>query len=190
MTRVSLPVESAQASSQDTTCCSTLRGCCGPIDRRTFLKWSGAATAAASVSGVMPVAGPFAAEDFRDHFVPADKKLNPAWIAQLTARGQRTWYGGKDLETIGMPIGGLCAGQLYLAGDGRLVHWDLFNEPNFTGYGATNYEVGRQPEQKLQQGFALRCGIRRQDARAAAGLRRFSGRAILRRVPAGVRRIR
>jgi uncharacterized protein (DUF608 family) len=120
------------------------------------LKWSGAATAAASVSSFIPVAGPFAAEDFRDHFVPADKKLNPAWVAQLTARGQRTWYGGKDLETIGMPIGGLCAGQLYLAGDGRLVHWDLFNEPNFTGYGATNYEVGRRPEEKLEQGFALR----------------------------------
>jgi non-lysosomal glucosylceramidase len=143
-------------SSPDSVSRRAIRGCGGPIDRRTFLKWSGAAAAAASVTRVTPVAGPFAAEDLRDHFVPADKKLNPAWLAQLTARGERTWYRGQDLETIGMPIGGLCAGQLYLAGDGRLVHWDLFNEPNFTGYGATNYEVGRQPEQKLEQGFAIR----------------------------------
>jgi uncharacterized protein (DUF608 family) len=148
--------KSELTSSQDTTCCSAIRGCCGPIDRRTFLKWSGAAAAAASVTRVTPIAGPFAAEDFGDHFVPADKKLNPAWLAQLTDRGERTWYGGKDLETIGMPIGGVCAGQLYLAGDGRLVHWDLFNEPNFTGYGATNYEVGKQPTRVLEQGFAIR----------------------------------
>jgi len=156
MPQASSVPKSALNSSPGTACCSSTRGCCGPIDRRVFLKWSGAAAAAVSVAGLTPIAGPFAAEDVGDHFVPADKKLNPAWIAQLTARGERTWYSGKDLETIGMPIGGLCAGQLYLAGDGRLVHWDLFNEPNFTGYGATNYEVGKQPARGLEQGFALR----------------------------------
>jgi len=165
------------ASAADSVCCEPTRGCCGPIDRRTFLKWSGAAAAAVSVAGVTPIAGPFAAEDVRDHFVPADKKLNPAWVAQLTAKGERTWYNGKDLETIGMPVGGVCAGQLYLAGDGRLVHWDLFNEPNFTGYGATNYEVGRRPEQGLEQGFAIRVQaegktlVRRLDVTGFPGVR-------------------
>jgi non-lysosomal glucosylceramidase len=171
------------SSVQDSACGSAAGGgcgpigCCGPIDRRTFLKWSGVAAAAASVAGMTPIAGPFAAEDVRDHFVPADKKLTPEWLAQLTARGQRTWYSGKDLETIGMPVGGICAGQLYLAGDGRLVHWDLFNEPNFTGYGATNYEVGRQPAQGLEQGFALRVEsagkslVRRLDCAGFPGVR-------------------
>ncbi len=156
MNRPSQISELISSPADGSTCCEPARGCCGPIDRRTFLKWSGAAAAAVSVTGVTPIAGPFAAEDVRDHFVPADKKLNPAWVAQLTAKGDRTWYSGNDLETIGMPVGGICAGQLYLAGDGRLVHWDLFNEPNFTGYGATNYEVGRRPEQGLEQGFAIR----------------------------------
>ena len=166
------------SSAQNSTSCRPARGRCGPIDRRTFLKWSGAAAAAVSVTGgVTPMAGPFAAEDLRDHFVPADKKLNPAWIAQLTAPGERTWYSGKDLETIGMPVGGVCAGQLYLAGDGRLVHWDLFNEPNFTGYGANNYEVGKRPAQGLEQGFAIRVDaggkslVRRLDCEGFPGVR-------------------
>ena len=177
MSKPTPPSQPVLLSIPETACCTPLRGCCGPIDRRTFLKWTGAATAAASVASLSPFAGPFAAEDVRDHFVPADKKLAPAWLAQLTARGERTWYSGRDLETIGMPVGGICAGQLYLAGDGRLVHWDLFNEPNFTGYGATNYEVGRQPERGLEQGFALRVQaagkttVRRLDCTGFPGLR-------------------
>jgi len=55
-----------------------------------------------------------------------------------------------------MPIGGLCAGQLYLAGDGRLVLWKVFNQRYFTGYGRDNYELGRKAAEGLRQGFALR----------------------------------
>ena len=78
------------------------------------------------------MAGPFTRADF-DQLVPAHKKLSPEWVASLTARGQRTTYRGTELEKIGMPVGGLCAGQLYLGGDGRLWHWDLFNEHAATG---------------------------------------------------------
>ena len=99
------------------------------------------------------MAGPFDEKDVADHFVPADKKLKPEWIDALTAKGERTVYRGKDLERIGMPIGGICAGQLYLAGDGRLVHWDIFNQTHFSGYGANNYE-GRQA--RLAAGAGLR----------------------------------
>ena len=113
------------------------------------------------------VAGPFVPQDHADHFVPADKKLSPEWVRTLFARGESTWYAGSDLATIGMPVGGLCAGQVYLTGDGRLVDWHVFNENQNTGYGATNYEVGRTadetvtdgevtPSTPLMQGFAVR----------------------------------
>ncbi|MFW6164328.1 MAG: hypothetical protein ACODAJ_16285, partial [Planctomycetota bacterium] len=47
------------------------------------------------------------------HFVPADKGLDEAWVRSLTARGERRAYRGKELEAIGMPVGGIAAGQLY-----------------------------------------------------------------------------
>ena len=138
------------------------------MDRREFVASAGAAGTALAMSslGLPIVAGPFLRQA-GDHFVPADKKLSREWVAQLFARGQSTWYTGDDLRTIGMPVGGICAGQVYLTGDGRLVHWDVFNQNENTGYGAVNYQPGRRPEQTvedgkvvtappLDQGFALR----------------------------------
>ena len=58
-----------------------------------------------------------------------------------------------------MPIGGLCAGQLYLGGDGKLWHWDLFNlpqTPDFGDYSGPHYAHPLKPESPLEQGFALR----------------------------------
>ena len=78
------------------------------------------------------MAGPFTREDF-EHLVPADKKLAADWVKSLFARGERTVYHGKDLEKIGMPIGGICTGQLYIGGDGRLWYWDIFNQHIRTG---------------------------------------------------------
>lgn len=91
------------------------------------------------------MAGPFDSKDAADHFVPADKKLSPEWVRALFARGEQTWYSGNDLKTIGMPVGGICAGQIYLTGDGRLVYWDIFNSNHDTGYGQINYKEGRKP---------------------------------------------
>jgi hypothetical protein len=53
-----------------------------------------------------------------------------------------------------MPIGGICAGQLYLGGDGKLWHWDIFNQR--IGTGAEHYATPMKPSAPLQQGFALR----------------------------------
>ena len=75
--------------------------------------------AGALVLGQSAVAGPFNAEDFAQ-LVPADKKLRPEWVQSLFARGTRTVYRGDELEKIGMPVGGICAGMLYLGGDGKL----------------------------------------------------------------------
>lgn len=87
----------------------------------------------AAVGAILPewaFAGPFQASDFGTG-IPANKKLRPEWIKSLTERGERTEYRGKQLAKIGMPIGGICAGGLYIGGDGRLWLWDIFNANNF-----------------------------------------------------------
>ena len=85
--------------------------------------------------------------------MPADKRLSPDWVKSLTARGEPTVYRGPELDKIGMPVGGLCAGQLYLGGDGKLWHWDIFNR--HVGTGAEHYARPLTPASPLDQGFAL-----------------------------------
>lgn len=152
--------------------CAGGNGCCGstgqpPSDaaqaatlapglgRRDFLKLFGAGTTAAVAfrPWQYAMAGPFTRTDF-DKLVPADKKLSPAWVRSLTARGEPEVYRGADLTKIGMPIGGLCAGQLYLGGDGKLWHWDIFNQ--HIGTGAEHYAQPLKPTSPLNQGFELR----------------------------------
>jgi uncharacterized protein (DUF608 family) len=124
--------------------------------RRRFLQLAGAGAAAVSAAGGLgAIAGPFDPKDVIDHFVPADKKLKPEWLKALFARGERTWYSGGDLKMIGMPIGGITTGQVYINGEGRLVHWDIFNQTNFSGYGDANYAAG-PPTSPIRQGFAVR----------------------------------
>ena len=99
------------------------------------------------------MAGPFTRADF-EKLVPADKKLSPEWVKSLTARGTRTTFHGAALANIGMPVGGICAGQLYLGGDGRLWHWDIFNQLLRTG--AEHYAKPMHEASPVDQGFALR----------------------------------
>ncbi|MGA2243882.1 MAG: GH116 family glycosyl-hydrolase [Verrucomicrobiota bacterium] len=101
------------------------------------------------------MAGPFTRSDF-ENLVPADKKLSPDWVASLFARGVPTTYtkSRDELRYIGMPVGGLCSGQLYLGGDGRLWHWDIFNQK--IGTGADHYANPMKPSSPLDQGFILR----------------------------------
>ncbi len=158
-----LSVSNEQQASGRAGCSSP--GCgCGSVGRREFLGWTGLGAASLGLAGSMltSIAGPFEPGDTIDHFVPADKKLKPEWIEILFAKGGPTVYQGKDLEKIAMPVGGIAAGQLYLAGDGRLVHWDIFNKHNFSGYGNTNYQNMPPPDHALKQGFAIRvkCGGR------------------------------
>jgi uncharacterized protein (DUF608 family) len=122
------------------------------LDRRCFLKASALAAAGLTFARLPVMAGPFTREDF-DKLVPADKKLSPEWVKSLFARGERTVYRGKELEKIGMPIGGICAGQLYLGGDGKLWHWDIFNQPMRTD--GSHYQNPLMPASPLEQGFAL-----------------------------------
>lgn len=47
---------------------------------------------------------------------------------KLSERTKPEVYTDKDLKFIGMPVGGLFAGTLYLGGDGQLWNWDIFNQ--------------------------------------------------------------
>jgi len=131
-------------------------GCCDAAARREFLKLSGLSAASLAIGGgLTSIAGPFEPADVVDHHVPADKKLDAGWVQALFERGQPTCYAGDDLKFIAMPVGGICAGQVYLTGDGRLTYWSIHNQTNFTGYGATNYDVPTKPTAALVQGFAI-----------------------------------
>jgi non-lysosomal glucosylceramidase len=126
------------------------------VPRRTFLQVLGAG--AVAIGARMPVmAGPFDADDYATRFaawVPADKKLSPEWVKSLSARGEPAVYHGEELRFIGMPVGGLCAGQLYLGGDGKLWHWDIFNQ--HIGTGDSHYAHPPVPDEPLEQAFAIR----------------------------------
>ena len=134
-------------------CCSGNCGCGGGSSRRDFLRMTGVGSAALLAARLPVMAGPFENADF-EKLVPADKKLDPAWVKSLSARGAPTVYRGADLRYIGMPVGGLCAGQLYLGGDGKLWCWDLFNQTPGTGDG--HYAKPLEAASPLEQSFALK----------------------------------
>ena len=139
--------------------CSSSRCDCNlGYDRRDFLQMAALLAAGAVLPGRAAVAGPFTKEDF-EKLVPVDKKLARGWVESLTARGAPTIYRNPELDYIGMPVGGFCTGQLYLGGDGRLLHWDIFNAPNpsdFNLYRGPHYAVPIKPTAPLEQGFAVK----------------------------------
>ena len=128
--------------------------------RRDFLKLSASATVFGLAFSKLPVmAGPFSREDF-DHLVPADKKLSPDWVKSLFERGTPEVLRGIELKYVGMPVGGIGAGQLYLGGDGRLWHWDIFNQFIFTTDKGENchYANPLTPSSPLTQKFSVKIG--------------------------------
>jgi non-lysosomal glucosylceramidase len=140
-------------SHEPRSCESSRCACQGGMNRRDFVGILGLGAAAALSDGLPVMAGPFEAADF-EKLVPADKRLSPEWVKSLFARGSRTVYRGAELEKIGMPIGGICTGQIYLGGDGTLWHWDIFNQHQRTG--AAHYAQPPQPEFPIDQGCAIR----------------------------------
>ncbi|HEV7924880.1 MAG TPA: GH116 family glycosyl-hydrolase, partial [Verrucomicrobiae bacterium] len=124
-------------------------------NRKDFLKISAATTLGLVFSPMPVMAGPFTREDF-DHLVPADKKLSPEWVKSLFERGTSEILRGNDLKYVGMPVGGIGAGQLYLGGDGRLWHWDIFNKHFPTG--SEHYAKPLTPSSPLTQKFTLTIG--------------------------------
>jgi uncharacterized protein (DUF608 family) len=121
-----------------------------PLSRRDFLAAGAGALALSLVESHGRAAEPKAGM----HHIPEDKNLSKEWLDALYAKGKPKVYKGDELTTIGMPIGGICAGQLYLRGDGTLAEWDIFNHDHFTGYGDTCYRTYTPPA-PVQQGFGV-----------------------------------
>ncbi|MDL2255360.1 twin-arginine translocation signal domain-containing protein [Parabacteroides sp. OttesenSCG-928-K15] len=147
------------------------------ISRRNFLRKSSLAVAAGLTLGHLPaIASTAAVKQASAGNIPLNKQLDPAWIRSLYKREGPTIYAKSrdELRYIGMPVGGINAGGVYLGGDGRLWLWDIFNdnregiEPKIVKWkhkangrdmrsrdGACYLEPA-QDIRPLQQGFAIR----------------------------------
>ncbi len=120
-----------------------------------MLSWMGLGIGASLSLSVAPtfasIAGPFDAADLDPNFpIPADKKFSADWLASLTSRGDPTFFSSArdELKFIGMPIGGLCCGQVYLGGDGKLWHWDILNLPQTQEWSKTAGPLYATPAQQ------------------------------------------
>jgi uncharacterized protein (DUF608 family) len=127
------------------------------ISRREFIS-----TSAAGACALPLVAGPFTASSWattaedNKHYIPVDKKLSSAWVEQLFARGVPKRYAAEEINVLGMPVGGVASGQLYVTGDGTLACWWLYNRRHMTGAGQFCYQAPQLPGMRLPHGFAIR----------------------------------
>jgi len=144
-------------SSPSNECTSDACRCGSFIPRRDFLRVIGAGAATLLVSRLPVMAGPFTRGDF-EQMVPANKKLSPGWVKSLLERGTPEVLRGGELKYVGMPVGGIGTGQLYLGGDGRLWHWDIFNEVMNSGTTGPHYAKPLTPASPLAQKFSVKIG--------------------------------
>ncbi|MBI9061491.1 MAG: hypothetical protein JEZ14_05850 [Marinilabiliaceae bacterium] len=75
------------------------------------------------------------------------------FLATLVVKGAE-----KELKYIGMPVGGICAGQVYLGGDGQLWYWDIFNVARLNpgNEGGHRFYINPQAQdQFFKNGFGL-----------------------------------
>ncbi|MFB6722170.1 GH116 family glycosyl hydrolase [Kribbella sp. NPDC056345] len=149
------------------------------VARRTFLSISAAGL------------GVLAAPDALRAVAAPRAPLSAAEAAALADRGEPTVYSGTALARIGMPVGGGCAGQVYLSGDGRMWGWDVANALSYPLGGAdfagTHYVAPLSADApgatRFRQGFALRTGTtaRYVDAKGFSDVR-FTGQYPIGRV--------
>jgi hypothetical protein len=115
-----------------------------PLDRRRFLKLSLGSVAFAAAWGRPSDSFAYGAQgSLYRGLVPegataAVKGINATWLASLRVRetSEPTFTkAANQLRYIGMPVGGIACGTLYLGGDGRLWLWDVWHKGNPTGVG-------------------------------------------------------
>lgn len=95
--------------------------------RRGFLKKTVLGLSTLTLPQIPVFAGPFIFDE-SSHLIPEDKKLSKEWIKSLYERGTPEVFTAEngELKYIGMPVGGIACGQLYLSGDGSLWLWHIF----------------------------------------------------------------
>jgi non-lysosomal glucosylceramidase len=145
--------ESTAAYSPSTCACQQ-----AGVGRRRFVQLLGGIGAATFLDQRLAMAGPLEASDFAQ-LIPPNKALSSDWFRSISARGEPTVYRGRDTEVIGMPVGGLCAGLLYLGGDGKLWLWDIMNQVHegvlANGRDGLLYAHPLEPVSPVKQGFSL-----------------------------------
>src|SRR5580693_6137068 len=100
------------------------------MKRRNFISQSSVLSAGLFVRPWPALATSFSRQQNFAEGIASDKKLDPQWIKSLYERGNVTTYlqSKNELQYIGMPVGGINCGTVYLGGDGRLWLWDIFNK--------------------------------------------------------------
>jgi uncharacterized protein (DUF608 family) len=96
------------------------------------------------------------AENKYGHMIPETKNLSEQWFSALTDDSGQKLYKGEQLKTIGMPVGGIASGQLYVRGDGTLACWWIANNAYNTGDGHDkflNFNTAQGPWQVCYQTF-------------------------------------
>ena len=88
--------------------------------------------------------------------VPEDKQIPQQWLDELTVRGSGSVLRGNQLDWMGMPIGGLTCGQVYLSGDGRLWHWDVDNRISAHNDNGIHFRQPLTPASPFECGTVLR----------------------------------
>ncbi|TDE09666.1 GH116 family glycosyl hydrolase [Jiangella asiatica] len=139
-------------------CCGGAACDPGEMSRRSFIALS--AVGAASTGAALGLWPNSANATMNTRAVPATTALDRRWLDSIAARGTATEYTGQALSRIGMPVGGACTGQVYLAGDGRTWLWDVFNADSFR-YGGDDwqglhYADPIELDPFITTGFALR----------------------------------
>lgn len=112
-------------------CCKG--NCCGGrehpdkrrINRREFMHTT--AIAAGGMGLAMTAGGRPVSAEARE---AADEEAWRAWNEDLLKLGARRVYRGEELHRIAMPMGGIGAGQVYVAGSGKLERWQILNNFN------------------------------------------------------------
>ncbi|MEU6267664.1 GH116 family glycosyl hydrolase [Saccharopolyspora shandongensis] len=74
----------------------------------------------------------------------------------LSDRGAPSRFRGEELRFVGMPVGGIGCGQLYLGGDGRLWLWDVDNRTAPANINDLHFTRPPLPSSPFEHGFAVR----------------------------------
>jgi len=105
-----------------------------PLDRRHFLKLTTTTALAAAITGNRASAFESPEALYRK-VIPAKKGLDAQWAGSLIQRlapldASIQTSKPEELKHIGMTVGGIGCGTVYLSGDGQLYVWDIFHRPH------------------------------------------------------------